>query len=477
MKHTRWAVGVVVALGAGWAAAEGAAPVPAELQAQAAAPLSLLDVWQAAVRHDREFAAAAAARTAGQARGEQAKALWRPSVQLSATVGRAGSETASNGAQFSAPGFGQSTGVNFATSVNSGTSTQWAVQARQPLLNAERSAQRAQLSLAEQVSEVQWQGAQQALKLRVAERYFDVTLAAAQLQVLQQQTAVVARSAEETQDRFRLGDVPVTDTHEAAARLAALQAQVLAAQTDLQVKQAALASITGLPVAQWQMPLPVHDIGLPPLAALDQWLADAEAANPGLRLQALQVRMADEESAKHKPWGGASVDLVAQAGRDRLSGRGDFGDASNHASQRMVGVQLTVPLYTGGWRSARFDETRALKDEAVARQEQARLDVAQQTRAAWLGLAASEARTQALTASLAASRERREATRLGREVGDRTTLDLLNADNDMAQAEVALAQARIAMALNRLHLAASAGRLDDPEFQALDHSWQLASQP
>lgn len=466
---TRNRLGVVMALSllAGAAAAQG----------QAAAALGLVDVWQAALKHDREFAAAAAAHQAGQARAEQGKALWRPSVMATATVGHAGSETASNGAQFSAPGFGQSGGVNFATSVNGGTSTQWAVMARQPLLNAERAAQSRQLSLAAQVADEQWRAAQQSLKLRAAERYFDVALAAARLQVLQQQEQAAARSAQEAQDRFRLGDAPVTDTHEAAARLADLQAQVLGAQTDLQVKQAALAHLTGMPVGQLQVPVPAGEVGLPPLAALDQWLADAAADNPGLRMQALQVRVADQEAAKHRAWNAATVDLVAQVGRDRLSGDGDFGAASNRSSQRMVGVQLAVPLYTGGWRTARRDETVALQDEAVARAEQARRDVTQQTRATWLGLAAGASRVQALEQARKASRERREATRLGRQVGHRTTLDVLNADNDAAQAELALAQARIDLVLGRLRLAALAGHLDDPEFQTVDHGWRLAAKP
>lgn len=444
---------------------------------QAPAALGLLDAWQAALRQDREFAAEAAARQAGQARGEQARALWRPSVQLTATAGRAGSETASQGAQFYAPGFGQSSGVNFNTSVNSGTSTQWAVQARQPLYNAERSARSEQLTLADQASQVRWQGAQQSLKLRTAERYFELALATARLQLLEQQAEAVGLAAREAQDRYRLGDAPVTDTHEAAARLADLQAQVLAAQAQWQLGQSALAQLTGLPVAQRHVPVPLHDVGLPPLAAEDQWLADAHAANPALQLQGLQVRVAEQESARHRAVAAATVDLVAQAGRDRLSGRGDFGDARQQASQRMVGVQLTVPLYTGGWRSARHDETLALQAEAEARRDQARLDVDQQVRAAWLGLTVGASRVQALQAAQQASQQRLDATRLGRQVGDRTTLDMLNAHNDATQAALALAQARLDLVLNWLRLAALAGRLDDAEFQALDHSWQLASRP
>lgn len=460
-----------VALVVGAAQARPAEPAPA------AASLGLVEVWQAAVRHDREFAAAAAAREAGQARGAQAQALWRPSVLLTATAGRAGHETATSGAQFSAPGFGQSNGVAFNTSVNNGTSTQWAVMARQPLINGERSAQSGQLTLAVEMSEQQWQGAQQSLKLRTAERYFEVALAAARLQVLQQQAEAVGRSSQEAQDRYRLGDAPITDTHEAAARLAGLQAQVLAAQSELQIKQAALTSMSGLPAPTLQVPVPKGDVALPPLAALDQWLADASTQNPGLRLRALQVRVAEQETAKHGVLSAASLDLVAQAGRDRLSGSGDYGAASNSAGQRMLGVQFSLPLYTGGWRSARRDETRALQNEASAQTEQARLDVAQQTRAAWLGLTVGASRVQALSAARKASGERLAATRLGQQVGHRTTLDLLNATNDDAQAELDLAQARIELLLNRLRLSALAGQLTDSEFQTIDNSWRLAQEP
>ena len=90
------------------------------LAAQAGRAADLVDVWRAAQQHDLDFAAAGAAHQAGEARRAQAGTLWRPSVQLTGTAGRMSSETAVNGAQFSAPGFGQTDGVNFNTSVNTG---------------------------------------------------------------------------------------------------------------------------------------------------------------------------------------------------------------------------------------------------------------------------------------------------------------------------------------------------------------------
>ena len=133
------------------------------LAAQTGSATDLLDVWRAAQQHDLEFAAAGAAHQAGEARRTQAGTLWRPSVQLTGTAGRMSSETSINGAQFSAPGFGQTNGVNFNTSVTNGAMGRWSIEARQPLLSRERQAQGRQLELSADVADLEWQNAQQTL--------------------------------------------------------------------------------------------------------------------------------------------------------------------------------------------------------------------------------------------------------------------------------------------------------------------------
>ncbi|MEO5737429.1 MAG: hypothetical protein ABIQ82_08220, partial [Variovorax sp.] len=71
-----------------------------------AAATNLVDAWRAAQQHDLDFAISRAAQQSGEARRGQAGALWRPTVMLSGTAGVAGSDTAVDGAQFLAPGFG-----------------------------------------------------------------------------------------------------------------------------------------------------------------------------------------------------------------------------------------------------------------------------------------------------------------------------------------------------------------------------------
>ena len=457
--------------GPAWRAARLAAALSALWMAPADAG-GLLDAWQAAQQHDPELSAARAAQQAGDARRRQADALWRPSVQLTGTAGAVNASTATTGARFSAPGFGQSDGVAFATSVNGGTTLRWQLAARQPLVSGERRAQSRQLELSAGVADLAWQDAQQALVLRVAERYLDVALAAESLRVLRRQQAAVEQALGEVRERFRLGDVPVTGTYEAGARAEAIRAQVLAAETELAVKQAALSDLTGLP-AQDVPPLRVAAQGnavatTGQLRELADWLAEAAARNPQLRMQLARVDIARQEAARTEAAAQASLDLVAMASRDRIGGSGDFGRAGNTIDNQVIGLQLSVPLYSGGLRSARREEALSLAEQARAQAEHARQQVALQTRTVWLGLSAGAARVAALAETLKASRARLDATRLGHQVGDRTTLELLGAENDAASAEVALLQARVGLLLDRLRLAALAGGLDEAQLRAVD---------
>jgi outer membrane protein len=438
------------------------------LVTQPAFAVDLVESWQAALQHDREFAVARAASLTAQPRRDQANALWRPRVMLTATGGVAGNETQTQGAQFETPAFGRSNDVAFSTSVNNGTLGRWAVTAQQPLYNPERRAQQHQLDLSANLAELEWQAAQQSLILRTASRYFDVALAQETVRVLHQQREAVESATTEAQDRFKMGSSPVTDTHEAQARLAGIRAQVLAAESDLKIKRGLLADSTGLPAASLSTRLPRAQADAQALRALEVWLDETTTRNPQLRMQQLAADLAQADAKKYSLRSSASVDLVAQAGRERLSGSGDFGNASNTATNRMIGIQLNVPLFTGGYRSARETEALRLADKAQAEAERTRQEVAQQTRAAWLGLQVGAERVQALDEALKAGTSRRDATQVGRQVGDRTTLDVLNAQNDTAQARLAVSQARVALLLDRLRLAALAGQLDASALQAVN---------
>lgn len=421
----------------------------------------LVQAWQAAQTQDRALAVARAAQLGAEPKRGQAQALWRPSLMLQAGVGQATQESQTRGAQFSAPGLGTISGADFNTSVTTGTSSRWALQASQPLYNPERRAQAQQLGVAADLADQAWRAAQQGLMLQTAQRYFELALAAERVRALEQQLGSVERAATEAQDRFKLGAAPILDSHEAQARLAGLRAELLMAQTELSLKRRVLADSTGLPEGQLAVRLPAAGPA-PATLPLEAWQGEAASQSPELQMRRLGVEMARQEASKHGLRAAPRLDLVAQAGREHLSGSGAFSaGAAQTGSQRMIGLQLNVPLYTGGMRSAREREALQQLEQAQAELALAQQQLEQAVRSSWLNLQVGQQRLLALEAALKASGLRADATELGRSVGDRTLLDQLNADNERTQARLGLAQARVALVMEQLRLAMLAGKLDE----------------
>lgn len=445
----------------------GGALLATELCAPAAQALDLLQTWEQARQHDPQMQVVQAIRSSVQAFEAQAQSLWRPVVMGSATVGAMSMDTRTTGAQFAVGGQTPMPG-SFATSASAATSSRWSLQAKQALYSPERQAQQAQLQQAAGVAEWRADLAYQQFMLLTVQRYFQVLLAERQQQVLKNQLAAVQRSLTEARDRFAIGDLPVTDTHEAAARASDLQAQWMAADSELQMVRQVLAESTRLPTESLKTHAPKALESVTALPPLDQVLAQVREANIVLLLKKAQWEVAQQEVKKHQARGGVTLDLVAQAGRDRLSGDGDFGPASNTQSQQMLGLSMNLPLYTGGYRSAKLQEAVSAQAQAEAEYELAVQQIQQQARSVWLALQTGPARLSALQAAWKASTARLDATRLGRQVGDRTTLDLLQSENDAAQAELAWLRAQTELLQTRLQLHALKGKLSVNSLQAIN---------
>jgi outer membrane protein len=153
---------------------------------------------------------------------------------------------------------------------------------------------------------------------------------------------------------------------------------------------------------------------------------------------------------------------------DRLSGQGMYGSASNQTAQYMVGLQLNMPLSTGGMMEAR--EREALKQVEKLRYDQdaAELQIEQNVRDAWQSLSSAPARLQALAQSEKASKARLSATRQAHRTGARTTNEWLGAEHDAAQSELAVMQLRIQTAMDQLHLSAASGELSEAQLRQVN---------
>ena len=422
----------------------------------------LMSAWQAALARDPEIAAARALHEQATFRQEQAKALWAPMVSAGGAVGIGGADSRTKGAE----AMGQSD-VTFKTNVNAGALTRASIGAQQAWISPERDAQSKQLELSAQIAHTQWQQAQQALIMRTAQRYFDVVGAEQTLTILQRQQKAMQQAAAEISKRQSVGDASVMDVQEANARVSEIRAHVLTFENNLATKKVAYRQLTGQEPTQL---LPIGNINLTPasLADANTWVQRAKQQSPSLQMMGLQQAIQTQEAKRVKASNAMTVDWVAQANMDRLSGQGMYGSASNQMSQYMVGVQLNAPLSTGGMVEAR--EREALKQVEKLRydQEAAEQQLEQQVRDAWQSLSTAPARLQALSQSEQASKARLTATRQAHRTGARTTNELLGAEHDAAQAELALVQLRIQTAMDQLRLSAVSGELGETQLRQVN---------
>ena len=436
--------------------------------------LSVADAWHAAQLHDPVLAAAHAQRDAGRARGAEGRALWLPTLSALGSAGHDSLDSRTQGAFFAAPGFGSTSGVDFRTSVTGGTATRWALTAEQPLFDAGRLAESRAQKYSSLMAEKQYQAAEQDLMMRSTRAYFDVLNARAQMQSLMRLRTAAERARAEALARYEAGDIPVTDMREAQANADAIDVQALDARSAVTLSEAAFTDLTGLDAEPLGELAESMTTELPAFGPLDAWLQRAQTGSPRLAIQQLAVNTATAQANRYDALNSPRVSLVAAVGQDSLHGDGDFGSSRIDGRKAGVGIQVSMPLFTGGMRTAQRHEAKALQWESEAQLDGAGLQVRQQARAAWLAVGTAGARVQALRRLRASTLSRRDATQLGAEIGGRSVLELLNAEADYQRSGADLHRAQSDWLLAALQLKAIAGELKEEDLRQVEH-WMAAA--
>lgn len=426
-----------------------------------ASAISLTDVWQATQNESLEIKSLKANIEVSKSKLEQSKALWKPSIFAKALVGKSTYESQVKGAQFAAPAFGTMDGADFNTSINQGNATQLSIAVQQPLFSPERSAQAKQLDLASQLSHTATQAGLNGVLVKTIEQYFQLSLAIQRVRVLEQLAKSSQASLTEAKDRFQLGASPITDSLEAQARSSQVQAQLLQAKNALQSLQNQIARNTKLKPEQLIATVNASQKELLSAKSLNDWAQLALEKNLALQQQRLSLKIAEQELRKTDAISGLQVNLVGMASQEKNSGNGDYGSASQKANQYSIGVQASIPLWTGGYTQAKHKENLAAVEQASLQTALLEQQTTDQVEQAWRNLENNKLHMQALEQALKANQERLQATQLGRQVGHRTTLDLLNAQNDTAQSELALAQSRTENLSNQIQLLNLTGQISE----------------
>ena len=342
-----------------------------------AAAQSLLELYEAAHSYDATYLSARALADSAQYRVEQSRALMRPSASLSSSGGRSQTN----------PTIGADFGSN-----NLGAS----ISGRQPLFNRANTATIAQAERSLESSLADLDTAEQDLVLRLSQAYFDVLGAQDTLQTTQANKAAISEQLASAKRNFEVGTVSITDTREAQARFDLATSQEIAATNDLVIKRIALDQLVGRSnVAPRQIAVPLT---LPPTMAtpLDQLVSRAADEHPAVRRAQVAFDIAQLETEKARAQRLPTIDAVAslQGGRGTVAN-----NITGNNTGASVGVQINLPLWTGGAVQNRIKETLVLEERSRNDLEAARRFVTQATRQAWYTLQSGAAQVKALEAA------------------------------------------------------------------------------
>ncbi|KQV81015.1 type I secretion protein TolC [Massilia sp. Root351] len=438
--------------------------------------MDVAEAYRQALRNDPASLADEQSLAAGREKSVQGDALLRPRVNLQLGVNRLHNRQSGDSSALAAlPGAGSGAGSGSLDGLGSlgrggsstGTTAQASVQLVQPVYDLGARASRRQLHEQTTLAQTQFTAARQQLALRVAQAYFGVLVAEETVRVVQAELAAVRQQRERAQARFDVGQDRITDVQEAQARLDAVTTREVSAQSVLELRRAQFRETTGTPPNQLA-PLAARFVPRPPQpAALADWQARGAGGSTLVLARQSEQAIANAELSRHSLAGRPTLDLVASYGAKQQRGGLSPLVAPDGDRTASVGLMLNVPLYAGGALDSHQREAVARFGQAELQLAAAQRDVRLQVQEGYLAVTTGVSRVAAQEQALASARSALDATTRGRDVGTRTALDVLDAQQRLFSAELDLVQGRADYLLGRLRLAQAVGELDEDTLRGL----------
>lgn len=414
----------------------------------------LVEAYRLAVESDPEYRRVAAASRAVREQKPQAIAGLLPTLQA---TGNSYFNEQDISASFIPAGEGR--GLEF-------NSHGWALNLSQPLFRFDRFVRLQQAGSRVRQAEAEYAAAEQALMVRLAERYFLVLANIDNLEFARAEEKSLSRQLDQAKQRFDVGLTAITDVQEAQAGYDRAVAQKIAAENGVDNARESLREIIGVYLESQAALSEEMPFVQPDPADVDQWTQTALDQNLSITAALEAVETARKEiraqNAGHLP----TLDAVARWGYDKTGGR--FGATKQHADA--VGLELNVPLFQGGFVSSRAREARARLDESLEQLEIARRAAQRQTRESYLGVISGISQVHAFKQALISSETALRATEAGFEVGTRTAVDVIAAERVLSQSRRDYAQAKYDYIQNTLRLKQAAGTLSDQDI-VLINQW------
>jgi outer membrane protein len=358
---------------------------------------------------------------------------------------------------------------------------QWALNLKQNIFSWANWVALRQASSEVAQAEATYAAAEQDLILRVSQAYFSVLAAEDSVEANEASLEAISHQLDQATTRFAVGLIAVTDVEEAKAAHDQAAAAVIAAKRTLATAEDQLQEITGQKYDTLEKPGDDMPLKSPEPADESRWVQVSLDQNLSLIASRLAADIARDNVriafGGHAP----TIDLVA--GRSYLKSDANetldgfnFPDVATKDNDRQITLELTVPIFSGGYAQSKVREAQyrwiAAKEGVV----QSSRATERQARDAYLGVISGIAHVQALRQALASDETALQATDAGYQVGTRTAVDVLNARKTLVQGQTDYAAARYDYIVSILQLRLAAGNLDRAQLAEIN-GWLTVRAP
>lgn len=429
---------------------------------------TLADIYELALHNDPTLQAAEATYKAGREIKSQALAQLLPQISAAASY-RDTDESSKSLRFFSA---NQPFPSNFDTQDETKS---YSVSLTQNIFNLQAFFAFKQSRALSEQAELQFGIDQQNLILRSAEAYFNILRGKDNLASAIAEERAISRQLEQTQQRYDVGLIAITDVYEARAAFDLAVVNRLTEEVKLGTAREDLNALTNIQHGELAELAENFPVVAPEPASPEQWVSFTETNNLTLKLAA-QVAEASQQNAKVKK----SAHLPS------IQGTFSYRDSSTDTSQTdnntgaplpdsfsdvdgtTLEIRAEMPLFMGGQKHSERRQAGYERVRDHARHIEAKRTAIKTARSSYLTTLTDVARVNARKVAITSAQSALDATQAGYDAGTRNIVDLLNAQRDLFRAQRDYANSRYDYVLNMLTLKETAGTLSPQEIYDLD---------
>ncbi len=334
---------------------------------------------------------------------------------------------------------------------------------------------RGQVSQAEATYNIAYQD----FLVRVAGGYFSVLTAQDGVIFAEAEEKALQRQFEQAEQRFEVGLTAVTDVHEARASYDNARARAIVSRNNLADTKEALVELTGQYFDDYDPLQEVLPLVKPLPESAEEWVDIAMQYNPTVIFAHMGVEIADANIRLQRSGHYPTLDLVGSLNRftnnkrafTSLTGE-NFATTEIGSDDNQIGLQLSVPLYQGGLITSRTRQARYLLNAVNEDLDQRQRAVVRNTKNSYRAVIAGIEQVGAFGQAMISAESALEATQAGFEVGTRTIVDVLIAQQRYFQAQRDNSLARHTYIVDHLRLKAAAGVLAQEDLQKVNNILQ-----